>query len=129
MPEYEPEWHESWQVIESGERSPKNSGADIRHDQADSNHCSPGTDIIRLTLKDIFPGPTDYYDTALHELGHWTAHPSPLNRLTHGMAFGSLAYARDEARAELASVLLAAETASPTTRSRRPPTSRVGHAF
>ena len=113
MPEYQPERHEPWQAIESGERILINSGADIRHDQADSNHYSPGADIIHLTLKDTFPAPADYYGAALHELGHWTGHPSRLNRLTHGMAFGSPAYAREEARAELASVLLAAETGIP----------------
>jgi antirestriction protein ArdC len=48
-----------------------------------------------------------YYCTALHELGHWTAHPARLNRdLQH--RYGSSAYAREELIAELASAFLCA---------------------
>lgn len=45
------------------------------------------------------------YATAFHELGHWTGHPSRLHReLTH--PFGSEGYAREELRAEIASLML-----------------------
>ncbi|MEJ1968462.1 MAG: ArdC-like ssDNA-binding domain-containing protein [Rhizomicrobium sp.] len=54
-----------------------------------------GEDFIRLPYRETFLSPADYYCTALHELGHWTAHPSRLNRdLQH--RFGSSAYAREE---------------------------------
>ena len=48
----------------------------------------------------------DYYATALHEVGHATGHPSRLNREDLGHPFGSEAYAREELRAEIASLML-----------------------
>ena len=56
-----------------------------------------------------------YYGTALHELSHWTGHPSRLNRstLNESYRFGDPAYAREELRAELASLFVAAETGIP----------------
>jgi antirestriction protein ArdC len=66
-----------------------------------------GEDFIRLPYRETFLSPADYYCTALHELGHWTAHPSRLNRdLQH--RFGSSAYAREELIAELTSAFLCA---------------------
>jgi antirestriction protein ArdC len=64
-------------------------------------------DFIRLPYRETFLSQPDYYCTALHELGHWTAHPSRLNRdLQH--RFGSSAYAREELIAELTSAFLCA---------------------
>ena len=66
-----------------------------------------GEDFIRLPTRETFLSPADYYCTALHELGHWTAHPARLNRdLQH--RFGSSAYAREELIAELTSAFLCA---------------------
>ncbi len=66
-----------------------------------------GEDFIRLPFRETFLSPADYYCTALHELGHWTAHPARLNRdLQH--RFGSSAYAREELIAELTSAFLCA---------------------
>lgn len=66
-----------------------------------------GEDFIRLPFRETFLSPADYYCTALHELGHWTAHASRLNRdLRH--RFGSSAYAREELIAELTSAFLCA---------------------
>jgi antirestriction protein ArdC len=66
-----------------------------------------GDDFIRLPYRETFLSQPDYYCTALHELGHWTAHPSRLNRdLQH--RFGSSAYAREELIAELTSAFLCA---------------------
>jgi len=66
-----------------------------------------GEDFIRLPFRETFLTPADYYCTVLHELGHWTAHPSRLNRdLQH--RYGSSAYAREELIAELTSAFLCA---------------------
>jgi len=66
-----------------------------------------GEDFIRLPYRETFLSPADFYCTALHELGHWTAHPSRLNRdLQH--RFGSSSYAREELIAELTSAFLCA---------------------
>jgi hypothetical protein len=58
-----------------------------------------------LPPRDSFPSPDAYYATALHELGHWTGHPSRLDRdLAH--PFGSVGYAKEELRAEIASLMV-----------------------
>jgi putative DNA primase/helicase len=44
----------------------------------------------------------------LHELGHWTAHPDRLDRDLRN-PFGSQAYAREELRAEIASLIVGSE--------------------
>jgi putative DNA primase/helicase len=61
-----------------------------------------------LPAQDRFVTPRDYYATALHELGHWTGHPDRLDRDLSN-PFGSEGYAREELRAEIASLILGAE--------------------
>lgn len=82
-----------------------NSGATIHHVAGDSAFYSPGRDSITLPERKQFPTPDNYYATALHEVGHWTGHPSRLDRdLSH--PFGSEGYAREELRAEIASLMI-----------------------
>ena len=69
-----------------------------------------GDDFIRLPDRETFLTPADYYCTLLHELGHWTAHPTRLNRDLQ-QRFGSSAYAREELVAELTSAFLCAHLA------------------
>ncbi len=84
------------------------SGAEIRHDQADRAFYRPATDRIHLPERGGFKTADAYYATALHELGHWTGHPSRLDRdLAH--PFGSEGYAKEELRAEIASLMLGDE--------------------
>ena len=68
-----------------------------------------GRDRIELPDPDRFADRQAYYRIALHEVGHWTGHPSRLNRetLADGVAGGhsSRAYAREELRAEIHSYL------------------------
>jgi len=49
-----------------------------------------------------------YYSTLLHELGHWTGHHSRLDRELVNK-FGTPDYAREELRAEIASMILGNE--------------------
>lgn len=82
-----------------------NSGAKINHEQGDRAFYRPSTDSITLPARNQFPTADNYYATALHEVGHWTGHPSRLDRdLSH--PFGSEGYAREELRAEIASLML-----------------------
>ena len=82
-----------------------NSGAIIRHELGDRAFYRPSTDSITLPERNQFLTSDNYYATALHELGHWTGHPSRLDRdLAH--PFGSEGYAREELRAEIASLML-----------------------
>ncbi|EKP0318728.1 DUF1738 domain-containing protein [Aeromonas veronii] len=82
-----------------------NSGANIRHEPGNRAFYRLATDSITLPERSQFPTADNYYATALHELGHWTGHPSRLDR-DLGNPFGSEAYAREELRAEIASLML-----------------------
>jgi antirestriction protein ArdC/phage/plasmid primase-like uncharacterized protein len=98
----------AWSPVERAERILETSGAVIKHDQRDAAFYRPLTDSIHLPQKSQFPIAENYYATALHELGHWTGHKSRLERdLAH--PFGSEGYAKEELRAEIASMILGAE--------------------
>ncbi|MBX9637060.1 MAG: ssDNA-binding domain-containing protein, partial [Nitrosomonas sp.] len=97
-----------WDPLERAERILQASHAVIHHGEADRAFYRSSTDSIHLPHKHQFPTPDRYYATALHELGHWTGHESRLNRdLVH--PFGSEGYAKEELRAEIASMLLGGE--------------------
>jgi antirestriction protein ArdC len=115
IPPYAPKERTPFEAVEAGERILKNSSATLRHDQADRCFYNRRTDSIHLTPKDTFRDAAGYYGTALHELSHWSGHPSRLNRATlnDSYRFGDPAYAREELRAELASLFIAAETSIP----------------
>ena len=115
IPEYQPKNRTSFEAVQSGERILANSGARIEHDQLDDAFYNRRSDSIHLPPKDAFKDAPGYYGTALHELAHWTGHPSRLNRatLSDSYRFGDLNYAKEELRAELASVFMAAELGVP----------------
>jgi antirestriction protein ArdC len=115
IPPQEPRAHSAFAAIETGEQILRNSGAQITHDQADRAFYSRSTDSIHLPLRELFHDAPGYYGTALHELAHWTGHPDRLNRqtLNDSYRFGDQNYAREELRAELASLFLAAERGIP----------------
>jgi antirestriction protein ArdC len=115
VPEYQPKRPTPFQVVSSGERILENSGAKITHDQVDRAFYSRSSDSIHLPQKESFKDAAGYYGTALHELAHWTGHPSRLDRpsLNASYRFGDTNYAKEELRAELASVFLAAERGIP----------------
>ena len=84
------------------------SGARISHSAGDRAFYRPSTDSITLPEKSQFESADRYYATALHELGHWTGHPSRLDRdLAH--PFGSEGYAKEELRAEISSMIVGDE--------------------
>lgn len=102
----------SFEPHEYGERLMAASGIPVIHDQRDQAFYSPGTDRVHLPPKEAFQSVGAYYGTAMHELAHGTGHPSRLNREL-GAKFGDELYAREELRAELASVFIMAETGIP----------------
>jgi antirestriction protein ArdC len=115
IPEYQPKQRTPFEAVQAGERILANSGARIEHDQRDDAFYNRRSDSIHLPPKDAFKDAPGYYGTALHELAHWTGHPSRLNRptLSESYRFGDLNYAKEELRAELASVFMAAELGVP----------------
>jgi antirestriction protein ArdC len=112
IPELKLEPRQPFEIIEAGERILKDSGADIRHGGGRAFY-RPSDDIIQLPQKDAFADPPAYYGTACHELAHWTGAKHRLNRLTDNQPFGSPEYSREEIRADLTSLFLAAELGIP----------------
>lgn len=102
------EAEQTWKAQERAENILVASGAVIRHGEADRAFYRPSTDSIHLPDKGQFPSADNYYATALHELGHWTGHSSRLDRDLMG-GFGSASYAKEELRAEIASMILGDE--------------------
>ncbi len=99
----------TWDRHEAAERLFKHSRAVIEHSGADRAYYDLSRDRIVLPFKEQFPSAPSYYQTALHEFGHWTGHPERLNRstLTKGIedGFRSRDYAREELRAEISSMM------------------------
>ena len=103
------------QIITHAEALIAATGADIRIGGNEA-YYHPGGDYVALPPQQAFRQQNDYYRTALHELGHWTGHPSRLARDQKG-GFASAAYGREELCAELASAFLCAALAiQPTVR-------------
>lgn len=99
---------QTWNPIERAEGILAVSGAEINHNGGSRAFYRPSTDSIHLPDKEQFPNAENYYATALHELGHWTGHQDRLDRdLAH--PFGSEGYAKEELRAEIASMILGDE--------------------
>lgn len=73
---------------------------------------SRGPDVVRMPNREQFNTPSDYYATILHELTHWTAHESRLNRQL-GKRFGDEAYAAEELIAEMGAAFLCAALGVP----------------
>ena len=115
IPEYKPPGIKEapWTRPEAADIILRNSGAVIRTG-GERAFYSPSTDHIQLPPDSAFRGPPEFAATALHELGHWSGHPSRLNR-EDGMKarYGSGAYAMEELRAELASAFIAGELGIP----------------
>lgn len=97
-----------WSPVERAEAILNASKAEIKFGGNEA-YYAPKPDFIQLPEKRQFPTATQFYATALHELGHWTGHETRLNRIQTG-DFGSPEYAREELRAEIASLMLGSET-------------------
>ena len=84
----------------------RTSGADLRLG-GDKAFYAPGLDYIQTPRPESYFEPINWHRTALHELGHWTGHPSRLARDLSG-GFGSKSYAREELCAEMTSAFCCA---------------------
>ncbi len=98
-----------WEQNERVERLIKNCGVEVDHTNQDRVFYDLGRDLIVMPHREQFPNPAGYYQSALHELGHWTGHPDRINResLVEGIRQGpkSLEYSREELRAEISSMI------------------------
>ena len=96
----------TWEPEARAEELLLRSGATVRHGGSRAFY-RPGDDEIHLPPKRVFPAADRYYGTALHELTHWSSHPSRCNRQL-GQRFGDDAYAAEELIAEMGAAFLCA---------------------
>ena len=108
IPGLEPVSRLEWNPVDKAEKLLRASQAKIEHSQAGGAFYRAGTDTIHLPARERFSEAAAYYAVALHELGHWTGHPDRLNR-DLGHPFGTEGYAREELRAEIASMIMGSE--------------------
>ena len=98
----------SWMPQKRAEAVIEQSGVDVRHRTGDRALYNIKDDRVTLPERHQFPSAENYYQVALHELGHATGHESRLDRQTlkEGVTdFGSEQYAREELRAEIAAMM------------------------
>lgn len=105
MPELEKK-EIDWNPSEKAEKIIENSGATLKHTQRDRAFYNSSDDEIHLPSKESFKDANAYYAVALHELGHWTGHETRLNREVGKHPKGSEEYAKEELRAEIASLMI-----------------------
>lgn len=101
-----------WRTPEAASTILVRSGARME-EGGDRAFYSPAADLIRIPPRATFKGAGPWAATLLHELGHWTGHPSRLDRNLSGQ-LGSAAYAMEELRAEIAWAFIGAEFGLPT---------------
>lgn len=96
----------SFKRIELADAFVAATGAAIRHggDRACYNRA---LDIVQMPPGETFRDPPAYYATLIHELTHWSGHPSRLDR-EFGERFADRAYAFEELVAELGAAFLSA---------------------
>jgi antirestriction protein ArdC len=85
----------------------RSSGADIREGHGEAYYVS-SWDFISVPAFGAFKGADHFYNVAFHELTHWTAHKSRLDRDLKNRS-GSRSYAAEELIAELGAAFLSAE--------------------
>lgn len=94
----------SWDPIEAADHILEQSGALFRHGGSKAFYA-PDADLIQMPPQAAFDCAGDYYATALHELTHWTGHPTRCNRPL-GRRHGIDAYAFEELVAEMGAAFL-----------------------
>jgi len=94
----------SWEPLDAADHILEQSGALFRHGGSKAFYA-PDADLIQMPPQGAFDNAEDYYATALHELTHWTGHPSRCNRPL-GKRHGIDAYAFEELVAEMGSAFL-----------------------
>jgi antirestriction protein ArdC len=85
----------------------RSTGADIREGHGEAYYV-PSRDFISMPAFEAFMGADHFYNVAYHEVCHWTAHASRLDRDLKNR-FGSRSYGAEELVAELGAAFLCAE--------------------
>ncbi len=96
-------------LVESAEAFFANTGATFRHG-GNRAYYTRSADVIQLPVPEAFKDAESYAAVKAHELTHWTAHPTRLDREL-GKRFGDNAYAAEELIAEMGAAFLCADLA------------------
>jgi antirestriction protein ArdC len=96
------------QRIEHAESFVKATKADIRHGGSRA-YYTLASDHVRMPPFETFCDPQSYYAVLIHELTHWTRHPSRLNRDLGRKRWGDAGYAAEELVAELGAAFVLAD--------------------
>ncbi len=96
-----------WADLNRVEKIVSNSAVKLHHGGT-SAFYNPIQDSVTMPHKDRFPDASGYYGVLLHEMGHWTGHGSRLDRPMVAK-FGTQDYAKEELRAEIASLMMGSE--------------------
>src|SRR5262249_2774326 len=94
--------------IDAAERFAATTHAEIRHGGTMA-YYAVGPDRVQMPPFECFRDRESYYATLLHELTHWTRHPSRLNREFGRKRWGDAGYAAEELVAELGAAFLCAD--------------------
>ncbi len=94
--------------IAAAEQFVGNTGADIRHG-GNRAYYAIDADRVQLPPFESFKDAESFYATLLHELTHWTRHPSRLAREFGRKRWGDAGYAAEELVAELGAAFLCAD--------------------
>ena len=97
-----------WQRHQRAEKIINTLGVPINHDQHDNAYYCPSTDSIHLPRREQFETADRFYACILHECGHASGAKHRLDRDLTGR-FGDESYAKEELRAEIASLMLGDE--------------------
>jgi len=93
--------------LERAEKLIEDSKAAIEHGGIEAFY-DMAKDQIKLPAGELFLNESEYYAIAIRELSHWSGHPDRLDRPMEGR-IGSEAYAGEELRAEIASLMISSE--------------------
>lgn len=94
--------------IERAESFAAGSGATVRHG-GNQAYYAVAADYVQMPPFESFRDAESYYGTLLHELTHWTRHPSRLDREFGRKRWGDAGYAAEELVAELGAAFLCAD--------------------
>jgi len=107
IPKLELSEEKKWNNVKRAELIIENSGVELSHG-GNSAYYNPIADNITMPLQEQFNGSSNYYSVLLHEMGHWTGHATRLDRPMVAR-FGTPDYAKEELRAEIASLMIGSE--------------------
>ncbi len=108
LPELNIDQKPDWKRHERAEKIIQNLGVPVRHDQYNNAYYCPSTDSIHLPSREQFDTADSFYATILHECGHASGASHRLDRDLTGR-FGTESYAKEELKAEIASLMLGDE--------------------